>query len=109
MNRTGIKLFTIYLLRDIYHAASLSSIGCSNINLWLLLFIPVIYLVVLKRPNITGFLLSRVCSKKTSSEKFKLKVNGSRLPFSAPKRETSLFVKSVILFYLYMLYNFMQI
>lgn len=109
MTITGIKLFTIYLLRDIYHAASLSSIGCSNINLWLLLFLPVIYLVVLKRPNITGFLLSRVCSRNTSSVKFKCKLNSSRLLFSAPRRETSLFVGSVILFYLYMLFNFMQI
>lgn len=60
VNRTEIKLFTIYLLRDMYHPASISLIDCSNIPLWLLLFLLVVYLVVLKRPNITGFLLSRV-------------------------------------------------
>jgi len=108
MNRTGIKLFTVYLLRDTYHAVSISSIDCSNVPLLLLLFLLVVYLVVLKRPNITGFLLSRVCSRNTSSVKFKCSVIGSKLLFLSPKRETSLLVKSVILCYSCMLLNFMQ-
>lgn len=83
VNRTEIKLFTIYLLRDMYHPASIFLIDCSNIPLWLLLFLLVVYLVVLKRPNITGFLLSRVCSKNTSSVKFKCNVIVKNLLFSA--------------------------
>lgn len=87
MNRIGIKLFAMYLLRDIYHEASISSIGCSNIPLLLLLYLLVVYLVVLKRPNITGFLLSRVCSRNTSSVKFECSVIVIKQFFSSPKEK----------------------
>lgn len=93
VNRTGIRLFTIYLLRDTYRAASISPIDCSNIPLLLLLFLLVVYLVVLKRPNITGFLLSRVCSKNTSSVKFKGNVIGTKPLFSAPKEKLNCLLK----------------
>lgn len=93
VNRRGIKLFTVCLLRDICHAASLSSAGCSNIPLLLLLFLLVVYLVVLKRPNMTGFLLSRVCSKNTSSVKLKCSVIGTKLLFSALKEKLNCLLK----------------
>lgn len=87
VNRTEIKLFTIYFQRDMYHPASISLIDCSNIPLWLLLFLLVVYLVVLKRPNITGFLLSRVCSKNTSSVKVQCNVIVKNLLFSACQKK----------------------
>lgn len=94
VNRTEIKLFTIYLLRDMYHPASIFLIDCSNIPLWLLLFLLVVYLVVLKRPNITGFLLSRVCSKNTSSVKFKCNVIVKNPLFSAPQKKINCLLKA---------------